>query len=889
MKRGGRVRAALLALAMASLILPTALAGTAQAQATSSPPTADQVTPAQEALNKVASCMSGNSQTNVLFVIDESSSLAGPNGSDPGSKRSDALNVAIDGLANLQAASPTKTINVAADTFSDTYHEKKVDWGPADAAHIQQLKQFATVTVPDLNQGDGTNYGLAMQNALTRLDGQGTGACRVIFWFTDGGLYVGDGEEAANLAAYQAICQPGGVSDSVRASKTYLVALALFDSAASEITDQDRSRLQAIAEGKSPAGDVCGTSPVPEGQTKGAYLPISNADRLSRVFADAIARIGNYEPITDPVGCEGPQCPEGAVTFTVDPGVAAVKILAFATEGTPTYTVTPPDGSPQQVQPGQGRIGAAPSQVSTSSGTANPSTTVDLDVTDPANVGTWRFEVADGRADVQPWLKSGTRLALADPNQTLRADGATEVPVRLVREDGSGVDPATYNLDGPRAEAAGGGPVTVTSRGADGWVLTVPPVQTPTVPTSRSLGVTLGLKSKPSDERLETLEQIFELTTKLDPSYPVVASELTFPRADKTGPVTASLPVQGSVKGATKVCVGAAELRGPTGPLTLAPVPGTLDANNCLPLAIDERREIAFSTDVAEVADGLASGLVPMQLHPVQASDPVVTMQIPAALPLTRPPNIGPALLWIFLLMLAAAAVPIIIVGVLGKRALAKFTSGDVRCVYVPVDLSRNADGDWSATSPGLGILAVDPGEVRWQQVQQDAREVALAGAPLAFVANFEFIRTRSIGPIRRFPVLSVRASATATYTGVGGRVMASNRNPFSFDAVKAPASLRLEECWFLIADRSAVAAAQESGNMQAQLVAIGTGADFPAQDLPKRVLPVLVTRMVDEMQRLAGSPRAEAPGSPVSVPPDPDPYRPPDSRDPKPDPNSPW
>lgn len=76
---------------------------------------------------------------------------------------------------------------------------------------------------------------------------------------------------------------------------------------------------------------------------------------------------------------------------------------------------------------------------------------------------------------------------------------------------------------------------------------------------------------------------------------------------------------------------------------------------------------------------------------------------------------------------------------------------------------------------------------------------------------------------------------------------------------------------------------------MQAQLVAIGTGADFPAQDLPKRVLPVLVTRMVDEMQRLAGSPRAEAPGSPVSVPPDPDPYRPPDSRDPKPDPNSPW
>ena len=853
-----RARSALvvfLALVLSLILVPIATAEAARAEARPSQLATEEVSPSQAALNKVASCMSGNSETNVLFVIDESSSLGGANeaGSDPASKRSDGLNIAIDGLASLQASTKTKRINIAADTFSDTY-KPKVLWGPADAAHIQELKRFATVDVPNLNGGQGTDYGLAMTEAIKSLDVRGSGACRVIFWFTDGALYVDGGSDASKLVAYQDICRSGGVSDALRGSQTYLVALALFDSAASEVTDQDRSRLQAIAEGKSPAGDICGTSPIPEGQARGAYLPVANADRLSQVFADAIARIANFQPAGDPVGCEGPQCPDGTVTFDVDPGVESVRVLAFGTEGTPAYTVTPPGGSPQQVQPGLGRIGSAPSQVTASSGTTNVTTTVDLDVTDPANLGTWRFQVTQGRADVRPWLKSGTALALGDPNQTLRADSATEVPVRLVRADGSGVDPAIYNLQGPTAQASAGGPVTVASRGADGWVLTVPPVETPTLPTSRLLGVTLGLTSKPNGVRLETLEQSFDLTTTLAPSYPLVPSkELTFPRADKVGPVTASLIVKGSSAGPSQVCVGAMSLKGPLGPLPLAPVPGTLDAANCLALDKDQQRDIAFATDVTEMADGQATGAVSLELQGSQPSDPVVTMQVPATMALERPPKPWWAFLLLVLLMLLAAAVPIIIVGFLGKRVLAKFTSGDLRTINVPVQLQKNADGDWSATITGRGDLAVSASNVTWQQVPADQRRVALTGAPIVFDANFEFIRTRSLGPIRRFPVLSVRASATATFTGAGDYVMASNRNPFSFDGRKAPASLRLDECWFLIAPSAAAATIEETGTVQAELVAIGKGEEFPDPDVHKRVLPLIVTRMVDAMRRTAG------------------------------------
>jgi hypothetical protein len=507
--------------------------------------------------------------------------------------------------------------------------------------------------------------------------------------------------------------------------------------------------------------------------------------------------------------------------------------------------------------------------VTSSPGSVNVTTTVDLDVTDPSSVGTWQFRVTDGRAAVQPWFKSGVVLALADPNQSLRSDSETEVPVRLVRSDGTAVDPAIYSLEGPTAEAAAGGPVTVTSLGEEGWVLTVPPVDTAALPTSRLLSVTLGLTSKPNGVQLETLEQIFDLTATLAPSYPpVLSKELTFPKADTTGPATASLAVKGSSTGPSAVCVGAMSFKGPTGPLPLAPVAGTLDAANCLNLEQDEQRDIEFSTEVTELADGQATGAVSLELRGSQPSDPVVTMQVPAVMSLERPTNPLPATLWVFVLMLVAAAVPIVIVGLLGRRVLAKFTSGDLRYISVPVVVRSNSDGDWSVSTAGVGGLAVDPATVKWQSVPEDARQVTLNGAPLEFDANFEFIRTRSLGPIRRFPVLSVRASATAKLTAAGDLVMASNRNPFTHNGRKAPASLRLDECWFLIASRARVVAAQEGGTLEAQLVAIGKGHKFPDPDVSERAVPVLVTRMVEEMRRHIGSHPSETPESPVTVTP---------------------
>ena len=65
---------------------------------------------AEEAFSQIAGCVSTSEQTNVLFVIDESLSLRD---SDPDNQRSQALKIAIGGLADLQRSAPDKKIMVA--------------------------------------------------------------------------------------------------------------------------------------------------------------------------------------------------------------------------------------------------------------------------------------------------------------------------------------------------------------------------------------------------------------------------------------------------------------------------------------------------------------------------------------------------------------------------------------------------------------------------------------------------------------------------------------------------------------------------------------------------------------------------------------------------------
>ena len=118
-------------------------------------------------------------------------------------------------------------------------------------------------------------------------------------------------------------------------------------------------------------------------------------------------------------------------------------------------------------------------------------------------------------------------------------------------------------------------------------------------------------------------------------------------------------------------------------------------------------------------------------------------------------------------------------------------------------------------------------------------------------------MRSRSLGALR-VPWLAVDASATAHLMRPDARVLASNANPYELGPGRAPANLRLERNWFLVARASEV---DPQEGFDAQLIAFGMGPGFPHAEMSDRTPTVLVERMVHALRRAA----RETPSVPAS------------------------
>lgn len=793
---------------------------------------------AEQTFSQLAGCVAGADQTNILLVVDESQSL---DSSDPDSKRSDALRIALSGIADLQRAAPDKKIMVAASSFATGY-TPRIGWRQADDSSIAELKDFATNQVPGLNSGQGTDYRKALQGARAQLQEPGSG-CQVLLWFTDGGLDVGSSSDEEKAGAYDEICAVSGISDSLRADRIFVIAVALFNPDVTTISDTDRQRLQDIAEGAATGLADCGTSPMPQSYARGAYLPASDASRLAQVFGGAVSRIGGFT-LHGRVLCPSPQCPDGILDVPVDAGIKRLRLSAYTAGGDPQLALTPPGGSPTPLAEDVAKVGSAPAKVTTS----GAATQVDLDVSDPTNAGSWTLQATGGQTWIETWYSPEASLVLDDPQQTVSAEQASEVDVTLRHKDGSPVDMAEYSTGGLTASASGTALRVQQGDGAT-WTVEVPPLSGGVIARKRVLDVSVTLKTTGSGIELAPIEQQFSLPVTTSAAYPqVLSDELRFPDVTQPGAVSAGLQVRGAQTGPSRVCIASTSFAGPDGAVDLT------SGSQCVDLAASETRTVQFTATPRTIADGQVSGTVDVQLRSARAGDKPLTVQVPASMGLSRPVDTVKFTLLGVLFVLLAVSLPLLIVYLIGRWVLAKFVPRDLRYCVVPVTVHKTAAGEYSLHSSGTAALDIDPTELRWRSVPANSRGVEVAG--LRLTTDFKFLRSRSLGAVR-VPWLAVDASATAQLQRTTGRVLVSNANPYELGPGRAPANLRLERNWFLTARVEDV---DPEEGFDAELIAFGMGPGFPHAEMSDRTPTVLVERMVNALRRAARETPAAAP-----------------------------
>ncbi len=612
---------------------------------------------AQAAFAEIAGCLATSDELRVLMVVDESRSLKE---TDPDSQRTAGLLATLDSLSLLQQDSPDRTVNVAASTFAQAY-TSRIGWGPASGSHLDDLRSFATNDVPGLNQGTATDYRVAMTGAARDLSTDPEPACRVMLWFTDGGLDVGD-SASATAAAHTDICTPGGIADGLRSDGIHVIAAALFRPDSDLVDDSDRATLQQIAEGEAQAG-TCGTVPVPQRSADGAYVSASDPSQLAALFASLMARISGFTD-SGSVQCPGDACVAGTFAFPIDAGIARLRVIAVPVEGTsPTYSLTDPSGARADL-PANGSTALGGFTVETSQ--AGNTQQIDVDLTSADPVGQWALDVKSGSALIDLYLMPGLSVALDPGSQQTSATGTSSITVGITGPQQGPVDPSVYGDFTVTGQIDAGEQV----RGAleDGrWRLDLPPPAAGVLPSTRQLTVSVTAVTKPSGIELDPVVRQFVLPVSLSAYYPTIEQpELVLSPVSGEGESTGTLRINGSTEGPTRACISPVALSGPQGQDQVLASP----QDACIDLAAGESGDLSVATDHFTVAaDGTLNGTGQVSLYSVRGEDPQTTVEVPTRLSIGRLVDETTRWLLVLALLLASLAIPLALIYVLGRSA----------------------------------------------------------------------------------------------------------------------------------------------------------------------------------------------------------------------------
>jgi len=792
--------------------LVVGLLGTAEAAALPAPETrveshvttsAGDLSPfGARAFADVAQCAGGGGTLLASIVVDESGSLRE---TDPEDQRVEAIRTAVDSLAALGSVEDSLAVEASLATFSSEY-ESLVGWGAVSGQHRDELMSAAE-SLATRDAGEYTDYRSALVGARASLDQRaaeiGGPTCRILLWFTDGKLDVGDqtGEALTEL------CSPSGIVDGLRGDGVAILSLALFtEGGASTVSDADREQLRAIAEGTG-TGVTCGTVPFPAGAVGGAYLRADQPESLSRLFASASALIEGGAPGLSAVCPDEATCVDGVLEIPVDSGVGGFRAVVEVGDGAPAPQLVSPDGA--SVPPGGGPSADGADVVVSQQGALQL-----YDVTYPPGGsagGVWRL-VSDPSTTtvVDLYYFWRTRLVLegatptdAAPAGTLVVGEDTTVTISLQHSDGTPVDTSSFaSFD--LAVLVAGEPAQPTTVAPGSFEVSVA-LPADGAPSEVQIDAVASATSSPSGTPLGPVAVSSVLPTVLPPSFPTITpSRVVLGQLVGDEAVHGELRVTGSERGDTSACVGPAALTGPeaAGTLTLS------SEAECVDVPAGRTVTIRFVATAQHPADGRLTGTIPVTLTGVDAAEPV-TVDVPVEATMVRP--VDEAKRWgLTAGLLAVAFVLAWAVAEIARRRSDRFHVGPFsRTAAVPVVLSR--DG---LARRGGGALFDPEKDFRGLQVPED-RNVA----------------RQSLGVVelgRRFPVFPLASGQGWAQAADGSVVVSTNRRAPVQDAAgrRAPVDLPGNTDGVLVVHGSRGDDAVAAGSWDATLVLLDDARD---------------------------------------------------------------
>ncbi len=701
-------------------------------------------------LSELAKCMASTGRLQVQFLVDESGSLQD---TDPANKRVDAVKAALAGLGLLQSGRGKDTTNpvqidVSMAGFSVVFDEV-VPWQSVKNGDVTDLQRQAD-TFARRNTGIDTDYVVALQGAQRSMTqrskevatGTTTKPCQAVFWFTDGAYDIED-RNSATLDQFgrfkdyapeialdepdganrledrgrQMLCEPRGIVDQLRSSGSHLIAHAL----SAQITPEDRRFLQAIAEGR---GDetTCGTVPLPPGSAPGSYLPAGSLGELTVGLFDSVNQIANGTAAGggDIAVCQRSACPQGTITFAVDPGLRSFNLLALTgAEGIDIELRSPEQSAALTIaagRPGDGRIGAADARWSW---LAPDAAVVDVTLpdTDGPWIGQWSITFIDPTGtrpdaiaktkvyvfgDLVPVLKGNP---LFRRGETAQFDAAVETQsgtpsqrstFKNLRVTATATDPTSGSVD----------TVEVSDPDRDGIVRGTWPVPT----DLKSSVVYLSLTVEP-----ETLSGL--VLAPASRTYPIeVRPPASYPRsgtpnlqlAAAIGPSAARgrITILGPENG--RGCAWIEGGRFDVHPKDIssvdlsAPSTGSSEAT-CVQVASGESREIDVEATANGKADGIVRGVTVVKLRS-EENQQALTVEIPTDFEVVRPIDEGRRLVVFAALLGVGLAFPLLLL--LGLNiAVGRFgPPGTLWRAWLPVEIGedgvRRPDGTQVVIQP---------------------------------------------------------------------------------------------------------------------------------------------------------------------------------------------
>lgn len=760
----------------------------------------------QRAFGEIAQCLNSRSTLNILFLVDASSSLQD---TDPKDQRAEVL---ASSLGQLAEARPGAKVNFSLATFGEVY-TNQYPWQRVDGGGVTTAQDWIRQNVPNLDNEQATDWlvGLKLAQRQLATSPSSGSACKILLWLTDGGINVpGSSSRSVDSDAIGALCgndpvkgslTTPGIMASIRRSGISVVGVLLKSTSylqKTRSTDPEEyasqlsrmSYMRPIVEsvgtadgsyfGQGSSTFTCGPSPIPEGQSSGALIEVSDANDLglsfARVWLDASG------------GQRGAITGTNPFSFAVEPGIARAVVLLQGKK----WSLANPAG--KQVATDVQHDDPSVIGVKESSG----AWVIEVNTSTPSAKGTW---TGKGPSLAEVYLYSDLDLNLATKVQM---DQPASVTGHVVDFAGKPVGLADYGSASLNVRA-------ITESGASAAVPLNLNATTGEISGSFSppsgvshavFDVTLNLTTK-SGQVLKPVSKRFEVEVALGPGYPKISpselhmSELVGPGGTSNG----SLRVTADAATSAKVCLVKHDVTQDPDPARISGYEWSAGQRDCVNVAAGQTAKLPVSATNGQPAEGAVAGTLFLSVTPEGRE--TRELQVPFDFYSSWPPDPRIRALVLGLLSLFSIAFPWAILYLVNRRNSQLIGGQLIRRLQMPVRLSQS--GIAGPVKPGLDTpaqLAVSPDEYKFAQVDDRLRSYSdLTGVVLT-------------GQTPINPLGSARVKVEPnTQLAILGQEQLSND---------------LGANWFVVADHEALANAHDSGEVDAVLVSMirSEGAD---------------------------------------------------------------